>query len=199
VHSNAFDTVLDEIEHARAQEYTLLAALLAKAPDADLLGRLALLRGDASTLGQAHAALAEAAAATNSARIEREFFELFIGVGRGELLPYGSYYLAGALHDRPLARLRADLVRLGIARAESWSEPEDHAAVLCEIMSALVDRRFDTPAGADRDVFENHLAPWLGRFFTDLETAQAADFYRCVGSLGRQFIAIEIDALKLAA
>ena len=42
-------------------------------------------------------------------RVEREFFDLFIGLGRGELLPYGSYYLTGFLHERPLARLREDL------------------------------------------------------------------------------------------
>ena len=48
-------------------------------------------------------------AATNAERVEREYFDLFIGLGRGELLPYGSYYLTGFLHERPLARLREDL------------------------------------------------------------------------------------------
>ena len=56
---------LDEVEVARAQEYTLLAALLARAPDQALLDRLAKLRGDASPLGVAHAALAEAASRTD--------------------------------------------------------------------------------------------------------------------------------------
>ena len=82
---------ISEIDSARAQEYALLAALLGRAPDADLLGRLAQLRGDASPLGLAHADLAEAAADTNADKVEREFFNLFIGFGRGELLPYGSY------------------------------------------------------------------------------------------------------------
>ena len=39
--------------------------------------------------------------------------------------------------------------------------------------------------GADRELFEKHLAPWIGRFFADLEQAEAADFYRHVGTLGR--------------
>jgi TorA maturation chaperone TorD len=129
--------------------------------------------------------------------VEREYFDLFIGLGRGELLPYGSYYLTGFLHERPLARLRADLSRLGIERAAGQAEPEDHAAILCEIMARLAGRRFEAPAGAERELFEHHLAPWIGRFFADLERAEAADFYRRIGTLGRVFIEIETDALAL--
>src|SRR5207302_1579237 len=85
----------DDIDLARAQEYALLATLLARSPDTALLDRLAQLKVDASPLGLAHAALAEAAQAAKVEQVEREFFNLFIGLGRGELLPYASYYLAG--------------------------------------------------------------------------------------------------------
>jgi TorA maturation chaperone TorD len=190
---------VDEMDSARAQEYALLSALLARAPDAALLKRLSALRGDASPLGLAHAALGEAAAATGAERVEREFFDLFIGLGRGELMPYGSYYLTGFLHERPLARLREDLARLGIARSEGNAEPEDHAAILCEIMAGLAGGRFPAAAGTDRDIFEKHLAPWIGRFFTDLERAETADFYRRVGTLGRVFVDIETEAFALSA
>ena len=188
---------VDEVDAARAQEYALLSVLLARAPNAALLERLGSLRGDASPLGLAHAALADAASRTNVERIEREYFNLFIGLGRGELLPYGSYYLTGFLHERPLARLREDLSKLGIERVEGQAEPEDHAAILCEIMAGLASRRFPAAAGADRQIFEQHLAPWIGRFFADLERAEAADFYRRVGTLGRVFIEIETGALAL--
>ena len=190
---------IDEIELARAREYGLLAVLLARAPNAELLGRVAALRGDASALGVAHAALAQAAAAASVERIEREFFELFIGIGRGELLPYGSYYLTGFLNERPLARLRADLTRLCIERASGHTEPEDHAAVLCDIMGGLADGRFNAAPGADREFFERHLLPWVGRFFADLEAAHAADFYRHVGMVGRLFVTVESEAFALAA
>jgi len=199
VNSSRSAILSDEIERARAQEYILLATLLAKAPDSDLLARLASLDGNDSALGIAHAALAAAAADTRQDKVDREFSDLFIGVGRGELLPYGSYYLSGALNDRPLARLRTDLARLGIARTQVCGEPEDHAAILCEIMASLIDGRFDTSFGADRDMFEKHIAPWMGRFFADLEQAQAAHFYRSVGRIGRCFIEIEGEAFKLAA
>ena len=187
----------DEIDAARAREYALLATLLARVPDAALLARLATLRGDATPLGLAHAALAEAADKMTAQRIEREFFDLFIGIGRGELLPYGSYYLTGFLQERPLARLREDLSRLGIARADGNREPEDHAAILCEIMAGIVGGQFPTPAGSDRELFDKHLAPWIGRFFADLERAETADLYRSVGTIGRVFIGIESEAFAL--
>ena len=190
---------LDETDAARAQEYALLAALLARAPDATLLEKLTALRGDATPIGLAHAALAEAADRTDVDRVGREYFDLFIGLGRGELLPYTSYYLTGFLHERPLTRLRTDLSKLGIERAAGQAEPEDHAAILCEIMAGLVSRRFPAPASAERELFEQHLKPWIGRFFADLERAEAADFYRGVGMLGRVFIEIETDALALPA
>jgi TorA maturation chaperone TorD len=188
---------IDEIEAARAQEYALLATLLARAPEQKLLDRLADLKGDASPLGVAHAALADAASRTNAELVEREYFNLFIGLGRGELLPYGSYYLTGFLHERPLARLRESLAQLGVERAAGQSEPEDHAAILCEVMAGLVSRRFPAPPDADRELFAKHLSPWIGRFFADLEQATAADFYRRIGTLGRVFLEIETQAFAL--
>ena len=188
---------LDDTRVARAQEYALLAALLAQAPDAALLSRLARLTDDGTAVGHAHRALAEAAAATDPAAVAREYFDLFIGVGRGELLPYGSYYLTGFLHERPLARLRGDLGELGIERAEEQSEPEDSAALLCEIMAGLIAGEFAAPPERQRHFFDRHLAPWMVRFFTDLEAAKAANFYRPVGAIGRLFIDIETHAFAL--
>jgi len=187
----------DEVSAARAQEYALLAALLIRAPDAALLHRLAALRGDPTPLGVAHAALGQAAGEADVARVEREYFDLFIGLGRGELLPYGSYYLTGFLHERPLARLRADLAPLGIERVEGNCEPEDHAATLCEIMAGVVSGRLPAPPGTDQQIFEKHLAPWIGRFFADLERAEAANFYRRIGTLGRVFMDVETEGFAL--
>jgi TorA maturation chaperone TorD len=190
---------VDETDLARAQEYALLGSLLMRAPGAGLLDRLAKLRGDATPLGMAHVELAQAARDANVARVEQEFFDLFIGVGRGEVLPYGSYYLTGFLHERPLARLREDLARFGIARADGVVEPEDHAGILCEVMSGLASAQLNAPAGADRTIFEKHMAPWIGRFFADLDSAQAADFYRRVATVGRLFMDIETEAFALSS
>jgi TorA maturation chaperone TorD len=188
---------VDECDAARAREYALLASLLLRAPDAQFLERLSSLRGDASPLGVAHAALGEAASRADADRLQHEYFDLFVGLGRGELLPYGSYYLSGFLHERPLARLREDLAEMGIARAEGNVEPEDHAGTLCEIMAGVTGGAFAMPQGSDQRLFERHLAPWIGRFFSDLERAEAAEFYAAVGTLGRVFIDIERQAFAL--
>ena len=119
------------------------------------------------------------------------------GLGRGEMMPYGSYYLTGFLHERPLARHIGDLNALGIERDEGNPEPEDHAAILCEIMSGLIRGEFGAPAGSDHELFDKHLRPWIGRFFADLEIAETAKFYRAVGTLGRVFIEIESEAFAL--
>lgn len=193
----AVNDKIDELDAARAQEYALLSVLLAKAPAADLLERLSKLHGDDSLIGEAHRELADAAGLARAERVEREYFDLFIGVGRGELLPYASYYLTGFLHERPLARLRGDLFLLGIERTEGNPDPEDHIALLCEIMAGIIGKRFKAEEGADRDFFEKHIKPWAARFFTDLEQGEASEFYRSVGKLGRAFIEIETEAFAL--
>ena len=193
------DRIVDEIDQARAQEYALLAVLLSRSPDAEMIGRLALLRGDASPLGVAHAELGEAAVRANEESAGREYFDLFAGLGKGLLLPYASHYLEGTLYGRALARLRETLQQLGIERAAGHSEPEDHAALICEIMAGLVGGDIAGPVGADREFFEKHLAPWIGRFFVDLEKAESVDFYAHVGSLGRIFVDVETEAFALSA
>ena len=190
--------IVDEVDLARAQEYSLLSVLLLRSPDAQMLGRLALLRGDGSPLGVAHAALAAAAAHTDVKSAAREHFTLFAGLGRGELLPYASYYLTGSLQGRPLASLRQVLQRIGVERVDGQTEPEDHAAILLEIMAGLAGGAIPAPAGTERELFDQHLAPWIGRFFADLEHAATANFYARVGMLGRTFIGLETQAFLLA-
>jgi TorA maturation chaperone TorD len=193
------ERVVDEVDRARAQEYALLAILLSRGPDTQLIERLGLLRGDASPLGVAHAALTEAARQANAESAAQEYFDLFTGLGQGQLLPYASYYLTGSLYGRPLARVRETFRHLGIARAAGHPDPEDHVAILCEIMAGLIRGDIAAPAGADREFFEKHLAPWIRRFFVDLEHAKSADFYSRVGSLGRTFVDIETEAFALSA
>jgi TorA maturation chaperone TorD len=191
--------IVDEIDHARAQEYALLATLLSHSPDSRLLSRLAGLRGDVSPIGLAHAALGEAARRANAEDVALEYFALFAGLGQSQLLPYSSHYLNGSLYGRPLARLRETLQNLGIEKMPERSEPEDHAAFLCEIMAGLAGGGIAAPAGADRDFFQQHLLPWIERFFVNLEGAEPASFYRSVGLLGRIFIEIETQAFALPA
>ena len=199
VSQDSFATNVEEIDRARAQEYALLATLLSRSPDSALLSRLAYLRDDASPIGVAHAAIREAAMRVNEDKAAREYFALFSGLGEGSLLPYSSHYLAETLYGRPLARLRQALQGFGIEIAPERSEPEDHAAILCEVMAGLADGSIPAPAGAEREFFQQHLSPWIRRLFIDLERAEAADFYSTVGLLGRTFVDIEAEAFSRSA
>ncbi|OKO76254.1 molecular chaperone TorD family protein [Bradyrhizobium sp. NAS96.2] len=189
---------VDPIDAARAREYALLANLLWSAPSAALLEQIAQLKGDATPLGRAHAALADAASVAVVSKVEHAYFDLFVGLGRGELLPYASYYLTGFLNERPLSRLRDDLALLGIERVENNFEPEDHAGTLCEIMAALAAAGPSLSPDAQRVFFEKHVSLWMGRLFADMEKAENAGFYRSVGTLGRVFLEIEAEAFTFA-
>jgi TorA maturation chaperone TorD len=190
--------VVDELDRARAREYALLATLLARGPDTELIGRLASLQGDATPLGMAHAALAEAAARSSEASAAREYFDLFVGLGRGQLLPYASQYLTGSLYGRPLLELRETFRILGIERVDQ-TEPEDHIATLCETMASLIDGAITGLDGCDREFFAKHLVTWAGSFFFDLERANSVSFYARVGSFGRAFMEVETEAFSFPA
>lgn len=189
----------DDVNSARSDEYALLGSLLLCAPDGEALARLSRLEGTATPLGSAHAALGIAAISASAETVVREYFDLFLGVGRGELLPYASYYLTGALNERPLAKLREDMKRLGLEQAEGHGDPEDHLGTLFEIMSGLAGGRFAASLGDEATFFARHIQPWAGRFFADLERAKSAEFYRAVGAVGRVFIDIEAEGFAIEA
>lgn len=195
----AQDIRIAEEDRLRAEVYDLLAALLADPPTREKLRALGALTGDETPLGRAVDTMAKLARTTGAAAVEREFTELFIGIGRGELLPFASYYLTGFLNEKPLATLRRDMASLSITRAPNVFEPEDNIASLMEMMAGLIDGRFGAPAPLDRqrEFFNRHIAPWAGHFFSDLEQARGSVFYLPVGTLGRIFIEIEKEAFRL--
>lgn len=190
---------IDPIDEARSRLYLLLSHFLLKVPDERVLIDLRRLEGDDTALGQALLAVANAADVPGADRIAREHFDLFIGVGRGELLPYASYYLTGFLYERPLVRIRQDMRRIGVERGDGMSEPEDHIGFLLETMAGLITRRFTAEPDEQKRFFTRHIEPWAERFFADLAKAEAAQFYRYIGQLGLEFIRIEREAFALDA
>lgn len=190
---------VSEQDRARAQMYQLLGVLLSAPPSSDLLAGLAALQGDDTVLGKASKSLATLAARAKPDDIEREYNNLFVGLGRGELLPYASYYLTGFLNEKPLAELRTDLMARGIKRSDDVVEPEDHMGTLCEIMAGIITDEFPCDSGVDsqRQFFDAHMAKWAQLFFSDLEGAQNAVFYAPVGTLGRAFMEVESDAFAI--
>lgn len=190
-------------DQRRVEIYSLLAALLRQAPGPELLSALAAIEPAApesrrpSALAEAWQALAEAARSADSDELVDAHFDLFVGVGRGELMPYASWYLTGSLMDKPLVELRADLARLGLARAEGVAEPEDHAAALCETMALLADPGQGVAIDAQKMFFLTHVKSWIPNLFKDMQQARRSSFYAAVGKLGDAFIEFEKTWLEL--
>lgn len=188
---------IDEIEAARAREYLMIASLLRQAPTADVLERIGKLGGDETPLGMARIALAEAASGADARVVGEEFFRLFIGIGRGEILPYASYYLTGFLHERPLAKLRADLLEFGIERAEGNFDPEDHLGILLEIMGGFANGTFAADMARQKQFFDAHITPWAERCLADIGVSASASFYKYVAAYALRFIEIERAAFDI--
>lgn len=189
----------EETQVYRAGAYRLLAALLRSPPDAvvlDQVADLAEVDSEADELSATLSALGQAVRDSGADAIDEEFHTLFIGLGRGELMPYGSWYLTGFLMEKPLGILRDDLVKLGYERNDGVREPEDHIAALCEVMSMMIADTLEQPSregveGLQEQFFQAHMGTWVERFFQDLSESQSAVFYSSVGRFGLAFAQFE--------
>ncbi|MGH6815367.1 MAG: TorD/DmsD family molecular chaperone [Hyphomicrobiaceae bacterium] len=184
----------------RAHAYRLLARFLSAPPSAADLRWAAALQSDDTPFGKAVSAFARVCARTTVQAASDEYHTLFIGLTRGELVPYGSYYLSGFLHEKPLAKLRGDMQQLGIARDPAMSDPEDHIASELEIMAGLIDGSYGPPPtlAAQQRFFEVHIGSWAPYFFRDLAGAQSSLLYAALGAIGSAFLAIEESAFRMS-
>ena len=188
-------------DRLRADLYNFLGLILSGPAGEMMLEQTALLSGDSTELGQAVASLARVAKVSKRAAVETEFNALFVGLGRGELLPYASYYLTGFLNEKPLAALRRDMAVRGITRAANVYEPEDNIASLLEMMGGQIVGRFGkaTTLGDQKAFFNKHISPWAGHFFSDLEAAKNSVLYASVGAVGKAFMAVEVESFRMSA
>ena len=162
---------VSEEERFRAQFYLLLSRLLGAAADHDLLNVIKGLEVDDTSIGQELTQLKTLAENTSVEVVSEEYNKLFIGVTQGELIPFKSYYLTGFLNEKPLAELRDDMQKLGIAKSDQVAEPDDHIAFLFEMMHGLIVGSFGKPSTIPEQnrFFENHIACWAPKFFENLE------------------------------
>lgn len=196
---------LPQEDQARADMYALVANLMLHAPDAALLTAIA----EAGPLGSAHPdntfaqawnALIDAAHNSHQQQVQEEFDALFVGTGTPLLNPYGSYYLAGFMMEKPLAALRDDLAVLGLRRISGAGELEDHLGALCEAMRILICGGKGLPrrtTGEQRTFFTRHIAPWYGRCLDDIRRAEKACFYRRVAGFADAFLQLEGEAFSM--
>ena len=182
----------------RAVAYSILAALLRNPPGQEVLNTvtgLADVVKDKDDFAIAMSMLGLAARAAKPVELDDEYHALFIGLGRGELVPYGSWYLTGFLMEKPLGVLRDDLAAMGFQRSEGTREPEDHVAALCEVMALMIN----DGCSLDQQTrfFDRHISSWLGRFYRDLGEAKSAVFYRSVARFGKAFFDFEKQYLSM--
>ena len=199
---------LEPEDEARAGFYALLGRLYAGAPDGALLALVA--RADplapavavdtaATELAQAWERLRSASAATAPEAAADEYQALFVGVGRSEVSPYASHYLAPH-SGRPLAEIRAALAALGIARRPESSQFEDHIAVMLETMRMLAAGDAERPPAAiaeQREFFEKYIGPWVFECCAAITKTSVARYYGAVAEFTHRFLALERDSFAM--
>jgi TorA maturation chaperone TorD len=196
-----FETPDQGEETARADLYGLLATLYSAPPSQDLLATIASARTEGDgVLQHAWAELVGVCRSAQAEAVREEYETLFIGVGKPEVMLYGSYYLSGFLMEKPLAALRTDLAKLGLERDESVPETEDHIAMLCEVMRYLIaSNEFAQASLASQQAFfADHMQPWLIRLCDAIDEHPSAQFYRAVTGLARAFFEVEMQAFDMA-
>ena len=193
----------DSDELARAELYGLLSGLWLRPPDAELL------RGFATAVTQAPEpgghleapwqALVAALRTTTAGAAATEHASLFLGVGKPEVFLYGSYYLSGFLNEKPLAALRGDLARLGLARGCDATETEDHIAYGFEVMRFLIagDDLAVCNLEQQRRFFRAHLQPWVEQLCTAVLAHPRAQIWAAVARLTAAYIEVEAQAFDM--
>lgn len=182
------DTQREQEQTLRTEIYLVLSALFRSAPSEEMIEFLTSLEVEPSesAMQKAWIALQQAAKDSNREALEDEYQDLFIGIGRGEVMPFGSWHMTGAMMEKPLAEIRHDLELLGFERDENVKEPEDHIAALCEVMSMLTGEE-----DLQQAVFNKHISPWFNSFTQQLENAESASFYKPAAQLCEAFLTLE--------
>jgi TorA maturation chaperone TorD len=201
LNTNTAQTVSDikEEDQLRADMYCFLANMIRTEPSQELLDSVKKLTGDDSSIGKSIKLISKLASTMHISEIQDEYVNLFVGVGRGELLPFASYYLTGFLNDKPLSKLRNNMNELGVVRIKEVKEPEDHVSSLFDIMSGMITGQFGKQYSITEqsNFFEKHLNSWIHLLMSDIESAKTAVFYAPIGSLGKEFINIEREAFRM--
>ena len=203
--SHAIAVGIDAEDDARAGVYALLGNLFYQPPSKEMLSNIATgvvicNDGADSDFCRAWRALQQAAAQTDAETVKDEFDAAFIGTGRQPVMLYGSFYEAGFLHEKPLASLREDLTKMGIARRGDRHESEDHVSALCDVMRFLIVGDVQTPPaalGTQRDFFRRHIQSWHAQLCSAVIGASQTHFYKHVAQLLREFFAIENTAFDM--
>jgi TorA maturation chaperone TorD len=199
----SFATADQAEEGARAELYGVLALLWLAPPSDELLAQFRVAVTEAPEAGAflqgPWEALVGALRSTTVAQAQDEFDALFGGVGKPDVLVYGSHYLAGFLNEKPLALLRQDMAQLGLQGDAQSGMTEDHIAGVFEVMRYLI-------AGDDvavcnleqqRRFFRTHVQPWVEQLCNAVDAHPRAQLWRAVADMTRAFVQVETQGFDL--
>lgn len=196
------DEAMDD-ELARAEVYGLLAALFQAAPSPELYAQLQVAATQAPVAGgfleHSFSELVAASRRLPLDAVRTEYAALFEAIGRPEVFLYASYFVAGALNEKPLVVLRDALRALGIERDPMILETEDHIACLCEVMRYLIagDEIALGSLSTQKHFFDTQLRPWADDLWDALEVHPKSDFYRALAAFARDFFSVEAQAFDM--
>jgi TorA maturation chaperone TorD len=193
----------DREELARAEVYGLLASLYYAPPSPELHGQLRVAVTEAPAAGAfletSWSDVVAAARRLSVTQVGDEYVALFGGVGKPEVLLYGSWFIAGHLNEKPLVDLRHDLAALGLERPAGVLETEYHIASPCEVMRYLIagDDAGVSNLAAQQRFFDAHLRVWVEHLCDAIAAQPRADFYRALAGFSRDFFAVEAQGFDL--
>ncbi len=119
-------------------------------------------------------------------------------IGKAEVTPYASYYLAETGREKILARLRGELAGWGLARSGGAREPEDHIAGLFDVMRHLISLGSEDAAlRMQRGFFDRYIARSYPGFCAAISKSKKANFYKHVAHFAESFLVVETEALKV--
>lgn len=132
--------------------------------------------------------------------------------------PYGSVHLSeeGIMMQDEWEEMLYLYAELGLQRAKTTVEPEDHLALELECMAYLCQRAADAlQNGEDVDVpgtiqrqislLDDHLLRWVPAFVEKVHKLASTDFYRAVGTITQEYLALDrailadLDAVEMPA
>jgi TorA maturation chaperone TorD len=212
---------LDDEDQARANFYALLARLFYAPPDARLLhsiatsddadeapsetggvsstaesGELTESRETTGSLDLAWQDLVTAAARADEGEVADEFETLFGGSGRSEVSLYVGAYTARSSVDTKLVALREFLAAHGIQRQAAVHEPEDHVAMLFEVMRYLI---CEQPGDIEeqKSFFDRFV--WSGgtALCDAINAHEGAQYFVHVAGFAKSFLLVEHDAFEM--
>ena len=186
-------------DQARANFYALLSRLFYAPADAGLLAALAAadeLEAEDERLARDWRELCAAAANVQVEDLREEYETAFVGTGRAPITLYATAYSIQYTNDVPLAALRGELTRLGLARRSDAGEPEDHIAALCDVMRHLIAEQQLDP-GTQKRFFERWIAPNFESLCAAIERSELGAFYKSSGRLAKTFFSLEQAAFEM--